>query len=90
MPAEVDYSGLWAIAGLNRPELRDPPWQPVVPLALADEDESIFTTIRQGDLLDPGSGNGIAQNEEMCYSPQTSQDEGRQGGLPWQAQRQRW
>jgi polyphosphate kinase len=51
MPAEVDYSGLWAIAGLNRPGLRDPPWQPVVPLALADEDESIFTTIRQGDLL---------------------------------------
>jgi hypothetical protein len=40
--------------------------------------------------LDPGSGNGIAQNEGICYSPQTSPDEGRQGGLPWRAQRPRW
>ena len=40
--------------------------------------------------LDPGSGNGLAGEEEICYSPQTSQDEGRQGGLPWQARRRRW
>jgi hypothetical protein len=43
-----------------------------------------------GRMLDPGSGNGIAQNEDICYSPQTSQDEGRPGGSPWRAQRRRW
>ena len=41
-------------------------------------------------FLDPGSGNGLARDEEIGYSPQTSQDEGRQGGLPWRAQRPRW
>jgi len=40
--------------------------------------------------LDPGSGNGLSRGEPICYPPQTSQDEGRQGGLPWQARRPRW
>src|SRR5215472_7413657 len=40
--------------------------------------------------LDPGSGNGLPRDEQICYSPQTSQGEGRQGGLPWQARRRRW
>ena len=26
MPSELDFTDLFAIAGLNRPELRDPPW----------------------------------------------------------------
>src|SRR5262245_33751234 len=51
MAGDLDYSGLWAIAGLNRPELRDPPWQPVTPPALADENEDIFAAIRKGDVL---------------------------------------
>jgi polyphosphate kinase len=51
MPAELDYTDLFPIAGLNRPELRDNPWQPVVPPALADEDSDIFAVIRAGDLL---------------------------------------
>ena len=41
-------------------------------------------------ILDPGSGNGLPRDEQICYSPQTSQGEGRQGGLPWQARRRRW
>ncbi len=51
MPAELDYTDLFPIAGLNRPELRDKPWQPVVPPALSDEDSDIFAVIRASDLL---------------------------------------
>src|SRR5262249_50706074 len=40
--------------------------------------------------LDPGSGNGLARDGRFCYSPQTSQGEGRRGGLPWRARRRRW
>jgi polyphosphate kinase len=36
---------------LNIPKLRYEPWTPIVPLAFADEDESIFSIIRRGDAL---------------------------------------
>ena len=49
-PAELDFTGLFPIAGLNRPELRDPPWQPVVPSGF-EPDDDIFATIRAGDQL---------------------------------------
>jgi polyphosphate kinase len=51
MPAELDFTDLFAIAGVNRPELHDPPWTPLAPLELADEDSDIFAVIRAGDLL---------------------------------------
>lgn len=51
MSGELDYSGLWGIVGLNRPELQVPPWQPVTPPAFADENEDIFAVIRRGDVL---------------------------------------
>jgi polyphosphate kinase len=51
MPAEIDFTDLFAIAALNQPELRDRPWLPVVPPALADEDCDIFAVIRGGDFL---------------------------------------
>jgi polyphosphate kinase len=51
MAGELDYAGLWSIAGLNRPELHDPPWQPVTPPALADANEDIFAALRQQDVL---------------------------------------
>ena len=51
MPAELDFTDLMAIAGLNRPELRDRPWTPVVPPALAGDDCDVFAVIRDGDLL---------------------------------------
>src|SRR5262249_8782525 len=35
----------------NRPELRDSPWQPVTPPALANGQEDIFAAIRKGDVL---------------------------------------
>lgn len=51
MPAELDLTSLFQIGGLNRPDLRDKPWTPVVPVPLADEDSDIFSVIRAGDLL---------------------------------------
>ena len=49
--AELDFTGLMPIAGLPRPELRDRPWEPVVPAAFADEGASVFSIIRAGDVL---------------------------------------
>ena len=49
LPAEVDFTTLFEIASLPIPQLRDSPWTPLVPEALADE--SIFAAIRDGDVL---------------------------------------
>jgi polyphosphate kinase len=51
MSAEVDYSGLWGIVALNRPDLHDPPWQPIAPVALGDAEDDLFELIRKGDVL---------------------------------------
>ena len=50
LPGEVDYTGLFRIAGLDRPELRDLPWTPRTPSRMADT-TSLFEVIRAGDLL---------------------------------------
>ena len=50
-PAEMDFTDLFQIAALNRPELKDRPWQPVTPPALAEDDADMFAVIRAGDLL---------------------------------------
>ncbi len=50
----LDLSGLWAVHALDRPELKDPPYQRVTPPRLAlDEDEraDVFGAVRRGDLL---------------------------------------
>ncbi|MFZ1325104.1 MAG: polyphosphate kinase 1 [Candidatus Contendobacter sp.] len=47
----LDYTGLFQIAGLDLPALRDPPWQPLPPPRLPNEDVDIFSVIRAGDLL---------------------------------------
>ena len=51
LPAEIDYTGLWQIAGLGLPEISDPIWTPVVPTILQDEQTDIFAVIRSRDLL---------------------------------------
>jgi polyphosphate kinase len=51
LAGEIDYGGLMEIASLPIPELRDEPWTPLVPPALADEDADIFALIRSGDFL---------------------------------------
>ena len=51
----LDHTGLWQIAGLDRPDLKLAPYSPVVPPRLAppDEDEpaDVFAAIRAGDIL---------------------------------------
>jgi polyphosphate kinase len=51
MPGEVDHSGLWGIVVQKRPELHDPPWQPVTPVPLGDEEDNLFALLRKGDVL---------------------------------------
>ncbi|HEY8526986.1 MAG TPA: RNA degradosome polyphosphate kinase [Acidimicrobiales bacterium] len=52
--APLDLGGLWAVHALDRPELKDPPYQRVTPPRLAaegDERADVFGAIRRGDLL---------------------------------------
>jgi polyphosphate kinase len=52
--APLDLGGLWSVHALDRPELKDRPYQRVTPPRLAlDEDEraDVFGAIRRGDLL---------------------------------------
>jgi polyphosphate kinase len=50
----LDLSGLFDLSELPRPDLRAPPWSPVVPPRLApveDDAVDVFAAIRQGDIL---------------------------------------
>ncbi len=50
----LDLSGLWAVHALDRADLKDEPFAPVIPPRLAtadDEPVDIFSAIRQGDIL---------------------------------------
>jgi polyphosphate kinase len=54
MEGPLDLSGLWAVEGLDRPELKDDPFVPVTPpglLAADDEPLDIFAAIAKGDIL---------------------------------------
>ncbi|HET7202713.1 MAG TPA: polyphosphate kinase 1 [Steroidobacteraceae bacterium] len=50
LPDMLDYSGLFELASLQVPELRDPPWAPMPPFGI-DADTDIFSSIRAGDVL---------------------------------------
>jgi polyphosphate kinase len=54
LPGPLNLGGLWELAGLDRPDLRDEPFQPATPPALVTEDDlqpDIFGVVRHGDLL---------------------------------------
>ncbi|HEY1169118.1 MAG TPA: polyphosphate kinase 1 [Candidatus Limnocylindrales bacterium] len=55
IPGMLDHTGLWQIAGLDRPDLKLPTYSPIVPPRLVppDEDEpaDVFAAIRDGDIL---------------------------------------
>ena len=51
LPSLLDYTDLKPIADLPIPELRYEPWTPLAPPRLLDERESIFSVIREGDIL---------------------------------------
>jgi polyphosphate kinase len=52
--APLDLAGLWAVHGLDRPDLKDPPYTRVTPARLsADDGERVdtFAALRRGDIL---------------------------------------
>ena len=52
--APLDLGGLWAVHALDRPDLKDPPYQRVTPPALAfteGERTDVFAAMRRGDML---------------------------------------
>lgn len=51
LPGLLDYTGLFQIAGLDIPALRDPHWTPLPPPRLPNEEVDIFAAIQSGDLL---------------------------------------
>jgi hypothetical protein len=51
MSALLDYTTLFEIAGLDVPDLRDPPWTPLAPRVLDAPDADIFSAIRSADIL---------------------------------------
>jgi polyphosphate kinase len=53
-PGPLDLSGLWAVKGLDRPDLEDPDWTPITQPRLAplsEEPVDIFAVLRDGDVL---------------------------------------
>ena len=46
-----DFSVLDEIADIDRPELRYPRWEPLVPKGLSGEESDLFSAIRAGDFL---------------------------------------
>src|SRR5262249_22155724 len=51
LPAPFDPASLSALASLDLPGLRDPPWTPVVPPVLRHGHSSVLSAIRSGDVL---------------------------------------
>jgi polyphosphate kinase len=51
MPALLDYTTLFEIAGLPLDALRESPWTPLPPSGLEAGDGDIFSAIRAGDIL---------------------------------------
>jgi polyphosphate kinase len=49
----LDLGGLWSVHALDRPDLKDPPFTPVVPMPFAGEDEfvDLFAALREADVL---------------------------------------
>ena len=50
----LDLGGLWAVHSLDRPDLKDPPYQRVTPARLAateGERADLFAAVRRGDVL---------------------------------------
>jgi polyphosphate kinase len=47
----LDYPDLFQIAGLDVPDLKDPPWLPQLPIRLNPPDGDIFAAIDAGDIL---------------------------------------
>ncbi|MBX2852867.1 MAG: polyphosphate kinase 1, partial [Phycisphaeraceae bacterium] len=52
MPGDLDYNDLWVVHGMcDKPDLKYDRWKPVTPLRLIDDEASIFSVIRSGDVM---------------------------------------
>ncbi len=53
VPGLLDLSALWQIYGIDRPDLKDPPFVPATPPAFGEREtpKSIFAALRDGDVL---------------------------------------
>ena len=53
VPGLLDLSSLWQVYGVDRPDLKDPPFVPATHPAFAEREtpKSIFATLRDGDVL---------------------------------------
>jgi polyphosphate kinase len=54
IPRPLDMTTLWQLVDLDRPDLRDPPWEPITQPRLRGEDREppdLFAAIRRDDLL---------------------------------------
>jgi polyphosphate kinase len=51
LPGSFDFNTLWTLAGLDLPDLRDPPWTPRVPAGLRNESMPLVNVIQRGDML---------------------------------------
>ncbi len=48
----LDLGALWQLFGLERPDLKDPPWQPATQARLARADkQDLFAVLRAGDVM---------------------------------------
>jgi polyphosphate kinase len=50
-PGPLEYNDFFEAVGVNRPDLKDPPWRPIVPVRLRDEGRDIFSIIRERDVI---------------------------------------
>jgi polyphosphate kinase len=51
LPGELDYTTLFELMGVTIPGIKDEPWTPLTPAALAGSHNDIFGVIRSGDFL---------------------------------------
>ncbi|WP_433299551.1 RNA degradosome polyphosphate kinase [Pseudonocardia sp. CA-142604] len=53
VPGLLDLTSLWAVHGVDRPDLKDDPFVPATHPAFADREtpRSVFATLREGDVL---------------------------------------
>ena len=51
LPYPIEYKNLSAVFALSKPKLKFPPWIPVAPAPLNDDNVNIFNLIRSQDLL---------------------------------------
>ena len=73
--APLDLSGLWALYALDRPELKDPPWQPQTQpvLTRTDPPPDLFRVLQAGDVLVHHPYDSFATSVE-AFVDQASRD----------------